>query len=135
MDAASFRQDGRAPDATEAMHDLGWILFMTAIWSVLAQMVAIGAALLLDRSETPVLPRALGYVSLWTALLIVPAGLVPFFKDGPFAWNGIVGLYIPITAFTIWAFALTFAVHRTLTLQVAEGSVPGTTRPVVPVLA
>lgn len=124
--AAAFRFDGRAPDVTLAMHDLGWILFMTVIWSLEVQLLAIGAAILIDRRETPVLPRSLGYLSLWVALLIIPAGLVLYFKDGPFAWNGIVGLYIPLTAFTIWVFALTVAVHRALTVQIAEGTEPGT---------
>jgi len=126
--AASFRYDGRAPDVTEAMHDLGWILFMTVIWSLEIQMIAIGAALLLDRSKTPVLPRALGYLSLWAALLIVPAGLVLYFKHGPWAWNGVIGLYLPLTAFVIWVFALTIAVHRALTAQIADGSQPGVLR-------
>lgn len=126
--AASFRYDGRAPDVTLAMHDLGWILFMTVIWSLEVQMVAIAAAILLDRSDNPVLPRALGYYSVWAAFLIIPAGLVLYFKDGPFAWNGIVGLYLPLTAFVIWVFALTVAVHRALTVQIAEGSEPDVTR-------
>jgi len=126
--AASFRYDGRAPDVTEAMHDLGWILFVTVIWSLEAQMVAIGAAILLDRSAQPVLPRALAYLTFWAALLIIPAGLVLYFKDGPFAWNGLVGLYIPLAAFVIWVFALTVGVHRALTAQIAEGSGPGVMR-------
>jgi len=133
--AASFRFDGRAPDVTLAMHDLGWILFMTVIWSLEVQLLAIGAAILIDRRETPVLPRALGYLSLWVAVLIIPAGLVLYFKDGPFAWNGIVGLYIPLAAFTIWVFALTIGVHRALTAQIVEGSEPGATVPAEPVLA
>lgn len=112
--AASFRFDGRAPDVTEAMHDIGWILFMTVIWSVEVQMLAIAAAILIDRTGDPVLPHWLGYLSLWVAVLILPAGLVLFFKDGPFAWNGIVGLYIPLTSFVIWIFSLTIAIHRKL---------------------
>ena len=123
--AASFRYDGRSAEVTEALHDVGWILFMTVIWSLIVQMVAVGVAILLDRSETPILPRAVGYLSLWAALLIIPAGLVLYFKHGPFAWNGIIGLYLPLTAFVIWVGYLTFAVHRALTAQIREGSEPG----------
>lgn len=133
--AAAFRFDGRAPDVTLAMHDLGWILFMTVIWSLEVQLLAIGAAILIDRRETPVLPRALGYLSLWVSLLIIPAGLVLYFKEGPFAWNGIVGLYIPLTAFTIWVFALTVGVHRALTVQIVEGTEPDIKAASEPVLA
>lgn len=133
--ATSFRFDGRAPEVTESMHDIGWILFMTVIWSLEVQMIAIGAALLLDRSEKPVLPRVLGYLSFWAALLIVPAGLVLYFKDGPWAWNGVIGLYIPLTAFVIWVCAMTIAVHRALTLQIAEGSEPSTPSATEPAFA
>jgi hypothetical protein len=132
--ATSFRFDDRAPDITMAMHDLGWILFMTVIWSLEVQLLAIGAAILIDRRGTPVLPRSLGYLSLWVAVLVIPAGLVLYFKDGPFAWNGVVGLYLPLVAFTIWVFALTIGVHRALTAQIAEGSEPGATALAQPVL-
>jgi hypothetical protein len=117
--AAAFRFDDRAADVTEAIHDIGWILFVTVIWSVWVQMLAIAAAVLIDRGPSLVLPRWVGYLSIWASMLILPAGLVLFFKSGPFAWNGIVGIYIPLAAFAIWVTALTIAVHRALTAQIA----------------
>jgi hypothetical protein len=123
--AASFRFDDRAADVTQAMHDMGWILFVTVIWSLEVQMFAIAAAILIDRGTTPILPRWLGYLTIWAALLILPAGMVLFFKDGPFAWNGLVGIYIPLAGFAIWAFALSFEVHRALTRQIADVTQPG----------
>lgn len=123
--AASFRFDDRAADVTEAMHDLGWILFVTVIWSVWVQMFAIATAILIDRRPTPVLPHWVGYLSIWAAILITPAGLVLFFKHGPFAWNGIIGIYIPLAGFAIWVGALSYQVHRALTKQILEGTEPG----------
>ncbi|MCD2195328.1 hypothetical protein LQ327_18325 [Actinomycetospora endophytica] len=129
--AAAFRYDGRAPDVTEALHDVGWILFMTVIWSLWIQLVAIGVAVLIDRRTPTVLPRWIGYLNLWVAVLIIPAGLVLYFKNGPFAWNGLIGLYLPLTAFVIWVFSMTLTVHRNLGRQIAEadeGSEPAWTR-------
>jgi hypothetical protein len=123
--AASFRADDRTPDVTQALHDLGWILFVTVIWSLWVQLIAIGVAILIDRTDEPVLPRWVGYLNLWVAALISPAGIVLFFKHGPFAWNGVVGIYIPLAGFCAWIAATTYAVHRALTLQIAEGSEPG----------
>ncbi|WP_433566617.1 hypothetical protein ACQP1O_16285 [Nocardia sp. CA-151230] len=60
----------------------------------------------------------------WAATLITPAGLVLFFKDGPFAWNGIVGIYIPLAAFAIWMGAISYEVHKALTQQIADGTDP-----------
>jgi hypothetical protein len=118
--AASFRFDDRAADVTQALHDLGWILFMTVIWSLWVQLIAVAAAILIDRNDEPVLPHWLGYLSLWVALLIIPAGLVLFFKQGPFAWNGLVGLYIPLTGFVVWLLSLTITIHRSLSREIAD---------------
>jgi hypothetical protein len=123
--AASFRYDGRASDVTQALHDLGWILFITVIWSLWVQLLAIGAAVLIDRSPEPVLPRWVGYLQLWVALLILPAGVVLFFKTGPFAWNGLVGIYVPLVGYAVWMIATTIAVDRALVRQIADAqSVP-----------
>lgn len=117
--AAAYRFDGRAADVTRSLHDVGWILFVTVIWSLWVQLIAIGVAILIDRTPEPVLARWLGYLSLWVALLILPAGIVLFFKDGPFAWNGIAGIYIPLVAFVIWIGSLTVAIHRNLSREIA----------------
>lgn len=122
--AASFRVDGRSADVTEAMHDIGWILFMTVIWSLWVQLIAIGVAILIDKRPEPILPRWLGYLNVWVAFLILPAGMVLFFKTGPFAWNGILGLYIPLTAFVIWMAAMTLVIHRNLNRQIAQTPTP-----------
>jgi hypothetical protein len=120
--AAAYRYDGRAADVTESLHDLGWILFVCVIWSLWVQLVAIGAAVFLDRRPDPVVPRWCGYVSFWVALLILPAGLVLFFKTGPFAWNGLIGIYVPLVAFVAWIVSLTIAIHRSLTRQIAAAA-------------
>jgi hypothetical protein len=56
------------------------------------------------------------------ALLIIPAGTVLFFKDGPLAWNGLVGIYIPLTAFVIWFVCMSTVIHKNLTKQIAEAA-------------
>ena len=122
--AASFRYDGRGAEITQALHDLGWILFVTVIWSLWVQLIAIGAAILIDRSAEPVLPRWLGYLQIWVAMLILPAGVVLFFKTGPFAWNGLVGIYIPLVGFAVWIIATTAVVNRALVRQIAEDTSP-----------
>lgn len=98
--------------------NVSWILFMTVIWSLFIQLIAIAVAILSDRRGQPVLPHWLGYTSLWVTMLIIPAGIVLFFRSGPFAWNGIVGLYTPLTAFTFWLFSMTIVIHRNLTREI-----------------
>jgi hypothetical protein len=123
--AAAFRFEDRAADVTRAIHDIGWILFMTVIWSLWVQLVAIGTAILIDRKPDPTFPRWIGYLNFWVAFLILPAGTVLFFKSGPFAWNGFFGIYVPLAAFLAWFVSMTWRVHGNLTRQIAEGTEPG----------
>ncbi len=122
--ANSFRADDRPADITRALNDLGWILFVLVIWSVWIQMLAIAAAVFIDRTPQPILPRWVGWLSLWVSFIIIPAGLVLFFKTGPFAWNGLFGFWIPLTALVTWMLGMTWTVHVALTKQIAEGTDP-----------
>jgi hypothetical protein len=119
---AAFRFDDRAADVTRTLHDLGWILFIAVVWSLWVQLIAIGIAILIDRRSQPVFPRWLGYLNLWVAVLILPAGTILFFKSGPFAWNGIIGLWVPFAGYAIWFIPMTWVMHRNLTRQISEGT-------------
>jgi hypothetical protein len=46
-------------------------------------------------------------------------GIAVFFKTGPFAWNGLVGFYIPIGAFTVWIAVMTYYMHTGVNRQFA----------------
>jgi hypothetical protein len=73
---------------------------------------AIALAVLLDDSGTPVYPRWIGYVNIWAGLLYIPGGLILFFKSGPFAWDGILGFYIPFIAFFLWILVMSYVMIR-----------------------
>jgi hypothetical protein len=120
----AFRSDDRPIDVTRALNDVGWILFVLVIWSVEVQMFCIAAAVLMDNRPAPILPRWVGYLSLWAAILIIPAGLILFFKTGPWAWNGIVGFFVPLTGLVAWLLSMTWTVHKALAKQIAEGTGP-----------
>jgi hypothetical protein len=110
--AAAFRPDEVAVDTTRAFNDFAWFLFLFtwppfSIWCAL-----IAAAVFTDRNEVPVFPRWVGYFNVWAALLFVPGGLMAFFKTGPFAFNGAVTFYIPLSVFLIWMIVMTWAVLR-----------------------
>lgn len=111
---ASFRPDEVSPELTRALHDLGWITFLVDVPPFSVWMVAIGIAILRDRNPVPIFPRWLGFLNFWVALLILPALLLPFFKTGPFAYNGILALYLPFGSFFIWMVIMTFALFRAL---------------------
>jgi hypothetical protein len=100
--AAAFRPAGIEPNITRALNDLGWIAFLLDVPPFTVWLGAIGIAILRDRRPEPVFPRWLGYANLWVAGLVCPALLIPFFKTGPFAYNGLIALYVPFGCFFAW---------------------------------
>jgi hypothetical protein len=70
------------------------------------------AAILTDKSAIPVFERWIGWVNVATAVLSLPALTVIFFKYGPWAWNGLFGLWIPAVAFGLWMMSMTYSLLK-----------------------
>tara|TARA_B110000211_G_scaffold139020_1_gene158935 strand:- start:13318 stop:14025 length:708 start_codon:yes stop_codon:yes gene_type:complete len=111
---AAFRPDAIDPDITRMLHDLGWICFLVTIPPFSIWIGAVGMAILRDKHAVPLFSRNLGYFNLWVALLITPAMVLPFFKTGPFAYNGILALYLPFGAFFLWMIIMTLALFKSI---------------------
>jgi hypothetical protein len=75
------------------------------------------AVMLLDRSADPVFPRWAGYLNLWATICLTPGSLVPFFHDGPLAWDGLTALYLPLVAFASWVIVNSVLLLRAIGLQ------------------
>ena len=103
---AAFRAE-RSPQLILLLHDLGWLTFVTPIAMVVVWMSSVGAAILGDRGQPPVMPRWVGYLSIWAALLSAPGFAAILFHSGPFAWSGLLVLWIPVAVFLVWWITLT----------------------------
>lgn len=113
---AAFRTE-RSPELVQYANDGGFLQFVGGIPMFLMIWVLIAYAVLVtDSREDPVVPRWFGYLNLWIAVLYLPELLVFFFKTGPFAWNGLIGFWIPailfIAFFLVTPFVLRPIVRR-----------------------
>jgi hypothetical protein len=117
---ALFRFDEESARLIQMLNDMGWLMFVAVISSVVVQIACIGIAILIDQRERPVFPRWAGYFQLWMALLLSPTPLCVFFKDGPFAWNGLIAFYIPLTAFGIWMIVTVILLRRAIAEEAVE---------------
>lgn len=117
---AAFRPD-RSAEITQALHDLGW-LFATWVGSAtLMQAICIACAVFLDKSKNPVFPRWFGYLVVWAFILGIPACVINVFNTGPFAYDGLLGFWIPYLALGAWAgFALVVCYRAVRQLQSDE---------------
>ncbi|MEM8660918.1 MAG: hypothetical protein AAGF35_08545 [Pseudomonadota bacterium] len=110
---AAFRPEREATEI-QAWNDFGWFMLVMPVGTLTLQALAIGVALLGDRSNTPLFPRWVGYFNIWAAILFLPGALVTFFKSGPFSWDGILVFWLAIVLFFVWIFVMAFAVNRAI---------------------
>jgi hypothetical protein len=113
MSATAYRPQ-RAPEVTQAMHDIAWFVLVMDFVPFCVQYIAIAVAVFSDRSRVPVFPRWVAYLNLWVVLLFIPTGVITFFKTGPFTYGGVLGFYIPLAVFAVWLVAMPYAVWRHL---------------------
>jgi hypothetical protein len=116
---AAFRAD-RDPQLILLLHDLGWLTFVTPVAMVVVWMASVGAAILGDRGQPPVMPRWVGYLSIWAALLSAPGFAAILFHSGPFAWSGLLVLWIPLVIFLVWWITLTIYLLQAISAEGRE---------------
>jgi hypothetical protein len=100
--AATYYRPERSPELVQLLSDMTWLEFVMLYAPFAMQTVAIGVVGLSDKSATPTFPRWFCFLSFWVTVLVIPGGFAVFFKTGPFAWNGLIAFWIPVTVFTIY---------------------------------
>ena len=116
---AAYRPD-RPVESLSTLNDLAWIVTMLP-WTVGAmQCVCIGWAVLAHGNATTPYPRWVGYFNIWIAIGMASSSFIPFFKVGPFAWNGIVGFWIPAGVFGLWELVMGIVTLRAVNRDVLD---------------
>jgi hypothetical protein len=110
----AYRAGQISPEITQTWNDAGWFGVLFAVPPFSLWCVAIAVAVLRDRSDAPSLPRWVGYLNLWAAVLFVPAMLMIFFKHGPFAQNGAFTFWMPVAIFFGWIITMALVVVRAM---------------------
>jgi hypothetical protein len=118
--AASYRPE-RDPQITQALNDLGWLPFVMNWPAATIQCLAIGFAIFGAARE--VWPRWLGYFNVWCAFLFAAGGLVVLFKNGVFAWNGLLAFWLVAAFFGVWFLVMTWQLWVSIATS-RDGAVP-----------
>lgn len=109
--AAAYRPE-RSPELILLLSDIGFLCLTIASLPGCVQFIAIGLSILADRRPQPLLPRWLGYVHFWIAILFIPGCLVALFKTGPFTWRGALGFWLLAITLGNWIAVMTWAMLR-----------------------
>lgn len=118
----SFRPE-RAPETTQMLNDLSWIVLVIPWPPFMMQNFAFAFAIFSDRRAQPLFPRWLGYLNIWAPISFSPAILLPFFKSGPFAWSGILVIWIPAFIFIFWFVLMTRMLLKAIRQEELQQSV------------
>jgi hypothetical protein len=97
---AAYRED-LGPDMLRMLNDAGWLIFVMAFPESVAQLVCIAMVGLADTAARPFLPRWACFFTLWVAFTGIGGGFATFVMTGPFAWNGLLGFWVPVAFFLV----------------------------------
>ena len=98
---AAFRPE-RLPDVTQALNDIAFTFLLWAFTAPSLEYLAIGLAVLLDRSDEPLFPRWVGYFDLALAVVFAAGGPTLFVKRGAFGWDGALAFWAVFVGFSLW---------------------------------
>ncbi len=110
---AAFRLD-RDPSQIQLINDLAWIPFVGMTVPFLMVPIAIAIVGFMDKRENPLFPRWAFYYNIFVMFLLLPGGVITFFQDGPFAWDGFFGFWLPLTDWGVWFCVTCFLLIRHL---------------------
>lgn len=96
---AAFRPE-RSAELIYLMNDMAWLQFLGGVTMYLAMPIAVAITAFCDSSPNPTFPRWVGFLNIWFVVILIPDQLLFFFHTGPFAWNGLFGLWLPVAGFS-----------------------------------
>jgi hypothetical protein len=111
---ATFRVEARSAETIQLMYDFGWIFFDITFMCSVMQSVALGIAILRDRRGEPLFPRWTAWVAFLTAATYLPLTLLPFFRTGPFAWDGLLNFWAVFVMFFVLIAVITPYAYKAL---------------------
>ena len=112
--ALAYRPELTPPAVIQLINDFSWFCFIAMFAPATLQVIVVGLCILSDRRSATLYPRWVGFASLWVAVLFLPGALIPFFKNGPFTWAGLIGFWLPATAFFAWYILLWLTTVRAI---------------------
>lgn len=129
---AAYRAGGANPDVTVALNDAAWFGFLVG-WVMLSlQMATTAAITLLDRSATPLVPRWASWASAVGAVVLITANGCAVTKTGPFAWDGVLGYYLPMVIWGTWLDGHAWLLRREIRSRQQAPASPETAAPAGP---
>lgn len=106
--ALAFRAETLPAWFMQSVNDWVWLIWLYTWPPFAVFMFVVGIAVLMDKAAEPLWPRWVGYYNIWCGIFIFPAGLIAFFKEGLFAYDGVGAFWLPVFVFFGWIMVMTW---------------------------
>lgn len=118
---AAYTESRVDAEVTALMHELGTLTLVTTDqYYIFAWVAIVAVALMPKRVTNSPFPRWYGYFTIWTAFMF-EAGAIAFLpRTGPFAWDGLLVFWSPLTIFGAWIAVTSTLLLKALNRQRAE---------------
>lgn len=103
---------GYDPAILAMLYDFGYLAFIGSLGCFCIMWMAFGLAIILDQNN--ILPKWLGYYTVWQYVTELMAAPVWIAKSGPFAWNGLVTFYFAMALYVPWQIIVYFCIYRAI---------------------
>lgn len=104
--SGAFRPEALPDWTLQMLYDQAWLMVDLGYSVTSVQMICIGVASLKDKRSDPFVAKWLAWFSIWLAVMFVTLSLMPFFRSGPFARNGILNYWIEFGLLIVWMLAI-----------------------------
>lgn len=113
----SFRP-GYDPAVLAMLYDFGYLAYIGSLGCFCAMWLAFGLAIILDQNN--VLPKWLGYYTVWQYVTELMAAPVWMSTSGPFAWNGLMTFWFAMVVYVPWQIIVYVCIWRAIKDQPAR---------------
>lgn len=109
---------GYDPEILAMLYDFGYLAFIGSLGCFCIMWLAFGLAIILDKNG--ILPKWLGYYTVWQYVTELMAAPVWIAKSGPFAWNGLMTFWFAMALYVPWQIIVYLCIFRAIKNQPEE---------------
>ena len=106
---------GYDPAILAMLYDFGYLAFIGSLGCFCIMWMAFGLAIILDKNA--ILPKWLGYYTVWQYVTELMAAPVWIAKTGPFAWNGLLTFWFAMALYVSWQMIVYVCIFRAIKNQ------------------
>jgi hypothetical protein len=106
---------GYRPSILAMLYDFGYLAYIGSLGCFCVMWMAFALAILLDQNN--ILPKWLGYYTIWQYVTELMAAPVWIAKSGPFAWNGLMTFWLAMALYVPWQIIVYLCIYRAIKNQ------------------